>query len=765
MTKGMIRLFDWCVYHPGACLGIAFGITACLSLGLTRFEIDGSNESLWPANDPDVAYYRDVQANFESDNVISVGFRSEDIFQPGVLKGLRNLSFEMERIEGVDQVFTLFNQIVLKREKENVLFEPLFKRIPESPEELNSLREEAISNPFLRGLYVNDDGTACAIQVLLSEQARRLSLEQKIVEEIHSLIEKEEARNSYNGSFYTVGLPVLRTSASNNIRYDMLVLGPITLLCVAAVIYFAFRSFIASILPFLSGLLSVVSTLGFVGAIGFEVNVLFSLIVILVAVVGCTEDIHILAEYARISARGKQKEDAVAALGRTIGKAVVITTISTILGFLTAGLNPIVGIREFAIGCSVGIALNFVFTILLVPALLPHIREPRMIVNGGRLVAAGEVIQRGLSERTRVISFGIAAVVALSVAGVFRLNIDTDFMRMYSKESKTHRDLVAFSQDFGGISFFFVTIETGKRNGIYDVDVVQQVAAFHEKLGRLTAYSFGLTDVLRELGRYDLEDPGGAITQEKLNRYRADFGGNFLAPHVDYDGSRTVIRTGVDVSGSMGIRKVTREIAELAAAELPSGFEVRVVGESVLTSRIADEITENLLRSLVILIVGVTILLSFFFRSAKLGLISFLPNAFPILTTFGFMGWVGIPLSVGTFPVALVSFGLAVDDTIHFIARFRKLERVSELQTFSSVLKRTCSMEVFPIVTTSCALVLGFSVMLFSGFHVQKEMGVLFVMAIISALIADLLVLPLLLRWGYASKRSQGKGTGQGGAD
>lgn len=153
MTTGMIRLFDWCVVHPKISLGIAFGITAGLSLGLTRFEISGSNESLWPANDPDVAYYRDVQANFESDNVISVGFRSEGIFQPAVLRGLRNLSFEIESVEGVDRVFTMFNQVVLKGANENVVFEPLFKRIPESPEDLHTLREEAVSNPFIRGLY------------------------------------------------------------------------------------------------------------------------------------------------------------------------------------------------------------------------------------------------------------------------------------------------------------------------------------------------------------------------------------------------------------------------------------------------------------------------------------------------------------------------------------------------------------------------------------------------------------------------------------
>ena len=558
-----------------------------------------------------------------------------------------------------------------------------------------------------------------------------------------------------------VGAPIIKVSAAQFIWHDLVVLGPIALLIIGCVIFFFYRSLFTTFLPLLTGVLSVIATLGFMGFVGFAINPFASVIVVLLLVMGCTEDLHIMAEYS-LGLRSKlSREDAIRALGRTVFNALLLTSVTTILGFASIAPNPISGLREFAISCAVGIFINFLLTLLLVPAILRLGPGPDSFLRAKepKLNRPRDLFVSVVQKNSRVVAVVAVLLCVLALGGVTRLGIDTSYLRFFPRNSDVGVTYEKFSRDFGGASTFVVTVETGNRNGVYKLDNLSEIAKIHDFLKDRFDHTMGLVDFVRDFEQQQSNEPIGKKMTEKtetsLAHLRSFFGSSLLSPFVDYDGSRTAIRVRSLVPGSKGMRNSEEAILNFASQNLPDNLEVRVTGERVLTARFSDRITRQLVMNLIILSLVVAILLSVFFRSAKIGMLAIIPNALPVLFTFGFMGWAGIPLSTGTFSVAIVAFGIAVDDTIHFMTRF--FHESGSGNSTEAALRKTFASEIRPILATSAALILGYLVLVFSPFLIHRETGILFSIAISTALLADLLVTPALLKFAFREKEKNTK--------
>lgn len=749
----MQRVFNWIVDHPRSCAFLALLIPLCFSAGLPRLEIDASTRSLFPVNEPDVEYYRNVRANFGSDSLITVVVRANDMFQPEVLRTIRDLAVELDDVENVRSVLSLFSLKVPHWVKDNFRVEPLISKIPDDPATLEGLRTDALAHPVIPGLILNEDATASALHVLLRTERGdpEPGREERLVAAIEARIETARQSAGSGIEIYSIGAPVIKTFASRYIWHDLIVLGPIALLVIGGVIFLFYRSALATFLPLITGCLSVLATLGFMGLAGFAVNPFASVIVVLILVMGCTEDLHIMAEYALGIRKGLTKKDAIRALGRAVVSALFLTSITTFLGFLSIAPNPISGLREFAIACAAGIFLNFLITLLLVPSLLRFLPPPRAFARGeapllGRL--RGAVNHLICRRPGRIALLSLAVIIAAGV-GASRLQIDTSYIRFFPEDSEIGRGYAQFSRDFGGASSFMVTVETGRENGVYDLETFDDIARLNDHLKDRFQHAAGFVDFFRDFkDKYSSGNSGRRrqfSAEEEIGMFRLVLGEKYLSPFVDYDGSRTAIRIRSFIPGSKGMRKTETEILQFARDNLPADLEVRVTGERVLTARFSDRVTRQLVQNLLILSAVVTLLLILFFRSVKLGLLAIVPNLFPVMTTFGYMGWAGIPLSTGTFAVAIVALGIAVDDTIHFMTRFfhESKSGVSANEAISNSLSK----ELQPVLSTSVALTLGYLVLLFSPFLIHRETGLLFAIAITTACFADLFVTPVLLRF------------------
>jgi hypothetical protein len=510
-----------------------------------------------------------------------------------------------------------------------------------------------------------------------------------------------------------------------------------------------------------TGCSSVIATFGFMGWMGIPITPLVSVTMLLICIVGCTDDIHLVAEHLYFQRRRFSQARLQTPANHAVFNALLLCSLSTALGFYMTSMSEIPALKDFAITSGTGVLLNFSFTILLAPTFLRGEptrsrsgRVPRILFVGLLRLVAWTSTQRPAQSW-----FLAAAFCGASVLGITRVVIDNDFMHFFSERSPVFQDLQRLNEDFGGRSSVVVTVETHRRRGILNPQSIERVAAFQDELDASFEHVSGLTSYLREYlyqtgDSPDRETGRISINEEQIASCRTVFGSRILDRHLDFDGSRTAIWIRSSISGSNDVRKAQKAIAIAAAETLPADWEIRVLGEPVETAAVSDSVTTEMLSSLLVLVVAVTAVIMFYFRSWRHGLFALVPNVLPVVATFGFMGWFGIPLGTGVFPVAMAAFGIAVDDTIHLFIRFSHESKLAPGRSFEQILRRTLAKDLFPIIATSLTLIAGFAVFLLSDFRVHRETGILFIVAIGTALLADLFLTPLLLRGCQTFRRS-----------
>lgn len=736
--------------HRKHCLLVVALFLAVLSPGLLWVEIDGSTAAMFPRNGNVFEWEREFSANFSKETALVVVVRAENIFDPAILRKLKSFAAGLEKVDVVRKCDHLFSLEFPKMGPRGFRSLPLVEKMPENAEDAGELRREILSNPLLRGFVVNAEGTAAAFYPTLYASASVPDSDLYAVDSIGAYVASERERGI---DAYLAGGPVIAHAVIGHIWHDLFVLGPCGLLVVAVAFSLFFRWRAALLFNLCTSCSSVIATFGFMGWAGIEITPFVAVVMILVFIVGCTEDIHLVTEYLFLRRRGLPQSRAFHDMRHAVFSALVLSSISTALGFYMTAVSDIPALKDFAIACGTGILLNFFFTILLAPLFLRgEVPRPRrgsvfrlLFVGLLRLVvaaAARRPVQSGL---------GAAAVCCLALWGSSRVVVDNDFMHFFTESSTVLQDLRKLDEDFSGRSSVVITIETHRRQGVWNQEAISAVAAFQDRLADSFEQAIGLTSYVREYlhqtGASPHREKGAVLLdREGIEFCRSAFGSHFLGRYLDFDGSRTTIRVRSSISGSSDVREAKAVIDRAAAETLPAEWEIRVLGEPVATAMVADSITAELFSSLFLLAVTVTVVLMVHFRSWEVGLLALVPNALPVIATFGFMGWAGIPMGTGVFAVAMAAFGIAVDDTIHLFVRFLNESRRAPSRSFEQILRRCLVRELFPLIVTSITLIGGFSVFLLSGFKVHQETGTLFIVAIGTAFLSDLFLTPLILR-------------------
>lgn len=732
-------LYQWIVARPRACLLLVGALVVLGSLGLPRLQLDASLNDLYSSSDPEVAFFADVEANFGSEAYLSAILRSEDVTSPGVAAEARALESEFAKIAAVDRVVG-YSQVRSLRMG--------WGSGPGSPDGGGEV-ETRLANaagPLIGEFLVNPGGNALAIHLVLENDSN-------LVEQANALSEMRRILRDRLGDppgsgirYYVIGTPTIINELTRQMEQDLALLGPVALVIIGVILLLAFRSVLGAIIPLATGILSVVTALGFMGFLGISLNPLASTIVLLILVIGCTEDIHFLSEFASSIRAGKSREAALRSLDGPVVDALFLTSLTTVVGFLSIAPVAVSGLREFAFACALGISVNFVITILLVPSILRYARVESLGRMRSHLDSeVAERVARLVARHPVRITVAATAFVAVFVVGMFRTEIETDYLRFLPKDSPVAKSYWSFDEDFGGTRFFLVVVETGKKDGVFLPETIEALGRLDEFLESRMESAVGIVDLLAAAGGEDRRSEID-VAREALRRAG-------IPPFVDHDGSRTVIRVRSNAPGTREMRRGEEEILEFARTSLPDSLDVRLSGEEILITRFSDRVTTHLIQNMLLLAGICGILLSLFFRSLRTGLLSLVPNLVPLVAVFGVMGWAGIPLGTGTFAVAIVALGIAVDDSIHLVSRFRA--ESGEGKSFEATLVRTWKHELRPVSVTSVSLTLGFLVLLVSSLPVHRESGLLFATAIASAFFADLFITPLLLR-GMQGARGAG---------
>ena len=578
---------------------------------------------------------------------------------------------------------------------------------------------------------------------------------------------------------YAVGSPVMKVQGTRHQRRDLRRLLPCTIVVVALVLFLAFRSAVGVVIPLGTVLVSVVWTFGLMALLGVPLTVITLIIGPLLIAVGNCYAMHIVAHYYEAAGRPTGRLELAARALESCFLPVLLAGLTTVVGFLSVAISRLPSIREFGVFSSFGILCSLFASLTIAPCVLRYLPVPARPSPDarGQRTRHATLIDRFLhavgrfdAEQGRLITvLGVAAVGAALLGCAF-IRVNTNYAGFFRPGDPVRVNARRMHRELAGATPLSIVVDARNAPVARTSDDDEWRGPFTDP--KLLAF---LLDIERFLGTLRVADgpdaaPGidkavsiadqiqlmfhsfSGDTARELPETRAaveellDFfyKREDAEKYVSQDFAQANIYVRTHHTSSRVLADLVSRIETYTDAHRPEGVRVAVTGETILITRAADEIALGQVRSLAIAVAVIFTLMAILFTSAKAGLLSIVPNAIPIVGTLGLMGWLGVDLNAGTSLVATVALGIAVDDTIHYMTGFNQEVRRLGDQTRAMLL--TLYLRGKAITFTSVALCLGFLVLAASQFAPNAAFGYLTAIAMVTALLGDLVVLPVLMR-------------------
>jgi predicted RND superfamily exporter protein len=742
----MRRLLDLPIRAPWPTLATVLALTCALGFFARSIRVDSAIENLLPDDDPDRAYYEDVRAEFGGEEATVIGVFADDVFSPQTLARIHTLSSRLEAIDGVRRVMSLSTVKGVTADESGVRVGRLMTTLPATAEEAAAFRSRVFAEPLYVGNLVSADATAASILVefdeMSPEEFDRRGIAARVAEAAASFDDRD--------SVAITGIQTLKQSGERTMEGDLARFVPMATFAVFVILLWEFRRRRGALLPLVSVLLALVWTAGFMVLSGARIDMGTLVLPPLLIATGVAYAIHIVSRYYQEIRPGRSPAEAVRAALEHGRLPVAIAALTTVLGFASLATNPIRAIRDLGMYSVAGISAVFLLTLTFLPAalvLLPAAPERAEERRGDRMTRALQRLGRfSLRRRLPLLGAG-AAVVAFSAWGATAIRVETDYLRFFDAESAVRRDNDRITERLGGTLPIYLVVEGGAPGAVAQVEPIRAIRDLQEFVAGLPGVdgSLSLADYVSLMQRVLNPEAGGALpsTQAEIEQILLFADPADTRPVVSRDLSRANVIVRTRLSGSLEVGEFVKRVSVWAAEHMPRGVTVRPTGTIVLLNHSADTLARAQLMGLAQVLLVLLALMSLLFLSLRIGLLSLVPNVFPIVVLFGAMGWAGIPLNVSTSMIAVIAIGIAVDDTIHYLSEFNARVRATGDQE-KAVLQAAESVGR-PIVFTSLALTAGFLVVCLSGFQPIRHFGILASLTTAVALLGDLVLTPALL--------------------
>jgi len=738
------------VGHPRLVLALVGLVTAIFAVGLLRLRIDSSAGTLVDRESPAWAYYEDVTATFGSDETDVVALVADDVFNPGTLAKVDSLTTRLLHVEGVASVDSLATARNLTATADGEIDRsPVMATPPAEQADIERLRERVHDNPLLYGTLVAEGDRAAAIFVTYDPMTDRQMVESGIHDRIADLVREFEGPEEILFS----GVPRIKVEAAKLILDDVLRLGPISFLVVSLVLFLSFRSWRGTLLPALTTGTGTIWTMGLMGFLDAPINIITLVLPTFLLAVGNAYATHIVARHRdELEVDG----DPAGAARRTIaqiGTPVLVTALTTVLGFGALLVYHIEAIRDLGVFAVFGITALFLLALTLTPAVLSLMSAPPPQTITGReqwLQRALEGIGQFAIEYRRGVGAGALLIVAFFAWGVRYLDIETTYLSYFPKDDPVRQAVEGVNEHLGlGDAAFFVVIDGPEADSITRLPTLQRIASLQDYIERIPQVkaTTSIVDYVKLLHRtlhdndpayYGLPDTDAAVAQ-----YMLLLDPETLGDVLSGDSSRAVIlvRSNIHVSATMN--DVVAKIANFSAGAIPPPFAVHVTGTRVLLDRTADQLAAGQVGSLVAALAVVFAVLTIQFLSPRFGLVAMGPNLVPIVVFFGVLGWSGTPLGISTAMIAAIALGIGVDEAVHLLADFNDHVRKTADQRGAAIAALRGVGP--PLVYNAASLFCGVLVLLASNFVPLQQFGLFTALNVVGSLFTDLILLPAIL--------------------
>ena len=718
----------WLVFAVVAAISVAFFVGVA---GNTRMETD--LDEYMPKDHPAFVYSDEAEEWFDIKDGIIVAIEHPDgVYNHGTLSKVKDLTKELQRHDRIDKgdVTSLYTADNITGSEDGLDVRAFYSQIPESESELAALRSSVRANDMMQGRLVSGDETVTLIIAKLGDDA----FSQEFYREILNLTETYEGPEK----LYVAGRPIVEGTMAYLAPKDMKRMVPIVLLIITVVLALVLRSPKSTIFTLLVVVLSTLWTFGLMAWLGIPIYAVSTMIPVMLIAIGVADGIHIyghLGLYQR-EHPGASAGDGAAEMIRGMWKPVVMTSVTTAVGFISLLTSEVYPIKYFGVFTAFGVMAAMVLSLVLLPAGarafgLPGVRKARPRAKGTDDIAVA--FAKGAMRRKRLIFAATVIVVIVSAVGATKIWINSSFLEKFERDSDIVLTDAFINEHFGGTSTLNVILESADGDAMKRPDVLRLMDRMQTESEALdeVGNSFGLADYLRRINMvmhaddpaFDTIPESTELVAQYLLLYEMSGDPETLWRTVDYDYARSNVTLQLKGDDSKTINRAIEVVEEYRPLFGELGVEVNYAGSGYKSLIFTDLILKGQVKSLLLSLGIIVVLLSLMFKRISAGLIGVIPITITAIASFGVMGLLNIPLSTTTALISSIAVGVGIDYAVHFMERFRVAAKKTGdvLATVTDAMHHSGRAIMFNAIV----VIAGFLVLLFSAFPPNRALGAL----------------------------------------
>ncbi|MDA7750330.1 MMPL family transporter [Candidatus Pelagibacter sp.] len=752
------------------------------------FRLDASSETLLIEGDPDLEYLREITERYGSKEFLVLTYSPNDgMITESSINNLLSLKYKIQSLDWVDSVITLLD-IPLLNNSEAPLQERLqsFKTLKDENIDTERGFEEILNSPVFRNFVISEDGKTSGIIVYIKKNQLE-NIENKTKEEIEIYKDTLKKKNHENitqirevikgyknvGKIYLGGIPMIADDMMSFIKSDIIFFGLGVLLFIIATLWFIFRKLIWILIPISSCFFSVLIMTGLLGLLGWKVTVISSNFIALMLILTMAMNIHMSTRFLQLK-NDFPNLDNLKIISMTTGKMfwpiiyTVLTTICAFLSLIFSGIKPII---DFGWMMTLGLITSFIITFTLLPTLLSFMSNNNIKIKEDSESKITSFFGKISINNKNSIFVVTGLIIVLSIVGISRLEVENSFINYFNKNTEIFKGMKLIDENLGGTTPLEVILKFSDKVKVETIeddefedwedkenqddekywftkDKVDRIQAVHKYLDSLPAVGkvLSFSSIVEVATQLNNNKPLGTLEMGILySKIPETIKKDIIDPYISIKDNEARISLRI-IDSQDGLRR--NDLINQINYDLENKLKLnkndfKLAGVLILFNNLLQSLFKSQILTLGLVMIGIFTMFMILFRNIKLSLIGVVPNFIAAFFILGIIGLLEIPLDMMTITIAAITIGIAVDNSIHYIYRFK--EEFLKNKDYNKTLKVCHSTVGVAILNTSITIVFGFSILVFSKFIPTIYFGVFTGIAMLFAMISVLTLLPSLI--------------------
>ena len=705
--------------------------------------------------------YKNFKTKFgDNRNHIVIGVINPDLFTISQYNAWVTLSNDLNEIVGVKKTTSIENLSLLVKDTISKSFKATNWHNSDltSQEEFDKSVANLLTQPFYKELFYNEKSQATLLLVSITHEILKTREREKLIRLIHK--KGEEYAEKQNLELHYSGLPYIRTVDSIQIRKEITLFIILALLITSIILFLFFRSIRATLISMLVVIIGVIWSFGSMSVLGYEISILMALVPPVIIVIGIPNCIFLLNKFHNEFKGHQNKIKAISRIINKVGNITLLTNLSTASGFAAFILSKSQTLKEFGVIASMNIMLIFLFSLIIIPIALSYFPPPKrkhiQHLDKKWVNTSVTTLIKLVQYKRMHIYIVTIAVVILGIFGIFKIKTTGNLTDDLSKTGVLYKDIKFFEHNFVGVMPCEVLVDTKKKNGLMRLSVMKKIEQLQLVLDSFPEFSRAVSIV--DFAKYAKQ----AFYNGETNFYTLPNSQEkgWIFPYTTNLQSDKVLSENIFTDSLNQVARISMRMADISTPKLDSimdilqpkidkifdgeKYNVTVTGSSIVFLNGTKYLVRTLFTSLFLVIILIAIFMAWMFNSFRMVVVSLIPNLIPLLLTAAIMGYFSIAIKPSTILVFSIAFGISVDDTIHFLAKYRQELIVRKWNIKKSVIAALKETGV-SMIYTSVVLFCGFFIFIASEFGGTVALGLLVSITLLIAMLSNLLLLPALL--------------------